>query len=211
MAVAAPHDHALPRPHPVVAGRAVDVIALAPPREQVGSDRDGRLLDQPAARLPGVERRVRVELAARDRALDAWPRRLPVGEEAARLERLVARLVVHLLPARGGEEQDDGERRGQAARGTPAATPAGPARARGLRGDAVAIEARVDRGPGAAGVPRASWPPHLSGPPSAQLRTPPGHPARAGNGPSPGARSGGRGPRSTGRSGRASRARSAAR
>src|SRR5439155_26317732 len=159
----------------------VDVIALAPPHEQVGGDRAGRFLDQPAARLPGVERRVRVELAARDRALDARPRRLPVSKEAARLERLVARLVVHLLPARGGEQQDYGKRCGLAARGPPAATPAGPARARGPRGDAAAIEARVDRGPGAAGGPRAARPPRRAGP-SAQPRAHPGTPAPRGRG-----------------------------
>src|SRR5207247_4109789 len=66
LAVAPPHDHAFPRPHPVVAGRAVDVVALAPAREQVGREWDGQLLDQPAPRLPRVERRVRVKLAARD-------------------------------------------------------------------------------------------------------------------------------------------------
>src|SRR5205807_9746806 len=137
-------DPAFPRPHPVVAGRAVDVVALAPAREQVGRERDGQLLDRPAARLPRIERRVGVDLPARDRALDARPRRLPVGEEAARLERLVARLVVHLLPARGGEQQDYGKRCGQAARGPPAATPAGPAPPPGPRGGAAASDALDD-------------------------------------------------------------------
>src|SRR4029078_1970226 len=50
----------------------------------------------------------RVERSARDGPLEELARRALVRKEVALLERLVLRLVVHFLPAAGGEQQNSG-------------------------------------------------------------------------------------------------------
>ncbi len=69
----------------------------------------GNVVGELAVHAPSVEVVVLAQLAARHGVGDERPRGLAVGEERARLERLVARRVVHVLAARRRQhgERDD--------------------------------------------------------------------------------------------------------
>ena len=118
--VAALHDHALAGADAVVAGRAVDVVALLAAQQHVAAcSGSGFAVDRRAVDVAGEERLVLVEMAARHRARHQRPRGALVGEERAALERLVLRLVVHVLAAAG--EHASSERAAAATRGRDAA------------------------------------------------------------------------------------------
>src|SRR2546421_75021 len=90
-----------PRRGAAVARRAEDVVALPAAREHRGGDGHRELVRERAVDLARVEQLVGIgQRIARDRVRDRHPRGLAVGEERARLERLVPRGVVHVLTAR---------------------------------------------------------------------------------------------------------------
>ena len=97
--VAALHDHAVAVAGDAVAGRAVDVVALASALDDRRGHRHRDLLDRRAGLHAGVEHVVVLEEAARHGALDDRPRRALVRVDVALLERLVAGRVVHVLAA----------------------------------------------------------------------------------------------------------------
>ena len=101
------HD-ALAVAGPPVADRAEDVVALATALESLRSDLEGERLGRLSVDHAAVEVLVEEELAARDGPRDLRARGTAVGEERARLQRLVARLVVHVL-ATGGQREGQEE------------------------------------------------------------------------------------------------------
>src|SRR6185436_11993279 len=93
-----------------VAGRAEDVEAPAAAEQQLARRRHRQLGDDVARRvLAGGEGDVLAEMAARHGAFGELARGHAVGEELRRLERLVARLVVHVLAAAPGAGSEHGE------------------------------------------------------------------------------------------------------
>src|SRR5262249_2091964 len=119
------HDHAAAGAGPVVARRAVDVVALLASEENIPRHRhrergrEGRVL------LPLVEEVVLAQEPARGRALGEIARRAAVGEEVRLPERLVLGLVVHVLAEASGRERRSQQQRagGAAALNTPHRTP----------------------------------------------------------------------------------------
>src|SRR5204862_4018712 len=94
LAQAALHHHAVAVAEPSVARRAIDVEALLTARQFFAADREGEFIDRHSGNLPGVERFVVPQPAARDRARGRGARRPIVGEGRARLEGLVTRAIV---------------------------------------------------------------------------------------------------------------------
>src|SRR5262249_62352277 len=88
-----------PRARAVVAGRAVDVVAVAPPGQQLPRDRDGHLDDRLSVLLAGRERLVLAQLPARDGVLEDGARAPLVREKARAAVALEFGLIVHVLTA----------------------------------------------------------------------------------------------------------------
>ncbi len=78
---------------------AVDLEAPAPPRQQTGGQRHGQVGRQIVADPASVEVCVLTQAAPGNRARDQGAGGEAVGVKSAGLQRLVARLVVHVLPA----------------------------------------------------------------------------------------------------------------
>ncbi len=95
-----------------VARCAIDVETLPAALNVVAGDRDGELVDILAADLARVARLVDAQMAARHGPFHLGARRAMVGEEFACGQRLVARLIVHVLSATS--ERQDRQRRGAA-------------------------------------------------------------------------------------------------
>jgi hypothetical protein len=90
-----------------MAGRAVDIESLLAALENRLGDWKWKLGNGFVAIFPGVEARVFVQMASRDSAGNNWPGSSAVVEEAAASQRFVSRLIVHVLTAADGEEEQD--------------------------------------------------------------------------------------------------------
>ena len=103
-AEAALHDHAVAGAAAIVARRAEHVEALLPPRHHIRGDSHREGVGQLAVHAPEIQVIVRTQQTARDRVRDERTRGLSVGEERTRFERVVARGVMHVLPAAGQQQ-----------------------------------------------------------------------------------------------------------
>ncbi len=114
---AALHDQAIATAGGVVAGRAVDVVALLPAIEDRLRHLEGQLAHEHRAVFPREEGRIGLKCPACNRALDERPRARRVREEGARPERPVLRLIVHVLTAAGDGGEDEDRNSNELARG----------------------------------------------------------------------------------------------
>src|ERR1700730_6206466 len=90
-----------------MAGRAVDIESLLGALEPRVGDWEWKLGNGVVAILPGVEARVFVQMASRDSAGHKRTRGAAIFEEGAASQRFVSRLIVHILTAADGEEEQD--------------------------------------------------------------------------------------------------------
>ena len=98
------------------------LASLLDERQRKGEGKDAHFL---VAHLPRVERLIRAELLPGDRALDQRPGRTLVLERRARLQRLDAPRLRHLLPASREEQHGQcgqGNRKDPVCRQRPAAS-----------------------------------------------------------------------------------------
>jgi hypothetical protein len=90
-----------------VAGRAEDVEPLLTPLEERTIDGHGKRGEKRAfGILAFVESTIFAQLSSGDSALDRGSRRHAVGEEGACLQWLIARLIVHILSAGCGRDEE---------------------------------------------------------------------------------------------------------
>ena len=101
---AARRDHSVTIADTAMALRAVNVETFLPAVHDAGSDGEGEALALLTVDLPGFQIRVRHQLSPGHGARQTRPRRHSVGKEIARLERVVSRLVGHLLLASDQEK-----------------------------------------------------------------------------------------------------------
>jgi hypothetical protein len=80
---------------------------LLPALEKGFGDWKGKLRDWLVTVFAGVEARIFVQMAASDCAGYEGTGGAAIFEEAAACERFIARLIVHVLAAGGGEEEHD--------------------------------------------------------------------------------------------------------
>ena len=113
--IAALHDHAVAAAGPVVARRAIDVVALLRRgRAPAASTGNGSSVTGVVPILPGEERLVFLQRPARDRAFDERPRARPVRRRTSLARSgAVLRLVVHVLAAarRAADRRQSDEQR----------------------------------------------------------------------------------------------------
>src|SRR5271169_7168278 len=93
------HDDALAAAGVIVAGRAIDVVALAAAFQIRARDGEGKLVREDAIFFSGVEEFVEAELAARDGAGDDGAFAAAVVEERGGLVGQIFRLLVHVHAA----------------------------------------------------------------------------------------------------------------
>ena len=154
-----PRRTTMPSPRPVRPwhGRAEDLELLLAARQQLRRQRTrGQLGHEVLALLAGEVDLVLAQRAARDRARDERPGRALVLEQLAVAQRLVLRLVVHVLAAgRAAGERDERQRQqrarcpaacgpGEGGHGSTSDTSTGPQAAQQLA-RAVEVELRVVR------------------------------------------------------------------
>jgi hypothetical protein len=108
----------------VVARRAVNIESLLAPQNHILGHREREGIQKSSVRsLSRVKGCILIEVAARYRPLDQGPLRTAVAEERAGPERNVFRLVVHILPAAGENQETSSQE--QEARRTPTASHSG--------------------------------------------------------------------------------------
>src|SRR5271155_5753860 len=100
---AAQNHHAVAIAEAAVAGRAIDVEASLAALDIGFGDGDWKLFDIFAVDFAGVACFVDAQVAARHGAFHHRTGGALIGEEVALSQRLVARLVLHVLAARGEE------------------------------------------------------------------------------------------------------------
>ena len=95
----------------IVARRAEDVVSLASTLQDIRGDIERKRRRKLAIHAAGIEMLVFVQHASGDNADGQRPRRTMIRKEIAFLERFVAGLIRHLLPARGKQEQPRKQRK----------------------------------------------------------------------------------------------------
>ncbi len=95
----------LPSPEAAVAGRAINVEATLAALNILLGDGDRKLVDVLAVDFAGVARLVDAQVPSRHGSFHHRPRGAAVGEEIACSQRLVARLILHVLAAGGEQHQ----------------------------------------------------------------------------------------------------------
>ena len=100
-AKSAPGDHPLAVAQAAVADGTKDVEALPAAFQNLAGDRERKCLCIRIAGLARIQMGVFSQVAARHGFGQERPRRASVFEERALLQRLVLRLIVHILSARG--------------------------------------------------------------------------------------------------------------
>src|SRR5579864_6931874 len=98
-------DHPLAVGHTAVTRRAKDVKALPAALQYGAINLERECLDEFVPNLTLIKMIVDAKLAPGHRTRDEWARRLAVLEKRARFERLVLRLVVHVLPTAADREE----------------------------------------------------------------------------------------------------------
>src|SRR5579862_6685361 len=93
------HDHAVTVAQARMTRRAVDIKPLSTVRKYRFSDWKWHVVTRVIANFPGVEIRVFMLLPARYRSLHRRPGGSQICEEIAFGQRLVPRLIMHILPA----------------------------------------------------------------------------------------------------------------
>ncbi len=88
-----------------MAGRAVDVVPLLPARENVAGDGERESVGELVADFTCVEFGVGIEMAASDGVVGERPRRAMVVEEVGGPQGDVLGLILHILAAGGGAEE----------------------------------------------------------------------------------------------------------
>ena len=101
MPIASPDNHAVAKAGAAVAWRTVDVEALLAPRHQRRVTANGNTVASAPFTLPVYNKRVFVQLTARDGARHGRPGRSVVGEKRGWTQRNVLGLIVHVLAAAG--------------------------------------------------------------------------------------------------------------
>ena len=102
--VASLHDHAGTVAHARVTWRAKHVVLLLPAPQKLSGHRQRHAVAFFAARNPGVEVCILMQLRAGDRIFHLRPHGPAVGVEGGTALRVKLRLVMHVLPA-AGEQQ----------------------------------------------------------------------------------------------------------
>src|SRR5271156_2731604 len=100
------HDDALAAAGVIVAGRAIDVVALAAAFPVRAGDGEGKLVREDAIFFSGVEQFVETELAARDGAGDDGALAAAIVEERGGLVGQILRLFVHVHAAAREEQRE---------------------------------------------------------------------------------------------------------
>src|SRR6185503_5692699 len=99
---APPHDHAQAIPQPPVAGRAENIESLLAALDELARHGKRDPVDELFAVLAGEENFIRPQQPARHGAFGNWTSRAAVGEKAARTQRNIFRLILHVLAAADG-------------------------------------------------------------------------------------------------------------
>ena len=96
---AAQHDHAIAVANPAVTWRAVNVVASLAAQQVGPGNRKRKNIDFLIAHFAGVPRAIDAQVPTRDGSLHFRPGRAPVSEKVRSRKWLIARLIVHVLPA----------------------------------------------------------------------------------------------------------------